>query len=295
MLRHLRLHRQYLHARGWHSSEYFRLSREVDEAVRAKRPVIALESTILTHGLPAKKALQLTKELEQMVITAGVVPATIGILDGKLIVGMSQLEQTALISEAERNLAGKAALKDLPLILSGATKHRSFGTTVSATLFAAHKANIPIFATGGIGGVHRGAESTFDISSDLVALSQFPMAVVSAGVKSILDIPKTLELLETLSVTVATHASDEFPAFFTSKSGVKSPGRVDSPAEAAKILKIIKSQLKTKQGFLVAVPNLSTSDLIGQEIEQAIQTAISEVIECTDSVCLHCHMQTLNL
>ncbi|KAL6638309.1 hypothetical protein ACP70R_025881 [Stipagrostis hirtigluma subsp. patula] len=243
---------------------------EVADALARGGAVVALESTIICHGMPYPKNLQTAMEVEAVVRENGAVPATIAILDGVPHVGLN--------SEQLRNLAisggkfQKTARRDIAhVVASGANG----ATTVSATMFFAHKVGIPIFVTGGIGGVHRHGEQTMDISSDLTELGKTPMAVISAGVKSILDIARTLEYLETQGVTVAAYRTNEFPAFFTETSGCQAPCRVDSPEECAKIIHANKN-LHLGSGILIAVPIPKQHAASGNIIESAIQKALKE-------------------
>ncbi|VDM31016.1 unnamed protein product [Hydatigera taeniaeformis] len=257
------------------SSPFVCISEEVQEALVNRRAVVALESTILTHGLPADRALRLGLDVEAEVRANGAVPATIAILDGHLRVGLTHLELDRLIDGASRGNARKAAIRDLPFALTCSDPSRVFGTTVSSTSFAAHLVGIRVFATGGTGGVHLGAEVSMDISSDLLTLESIPVAVVSAGIKSILDIPKTLELLESRGVTVASVTTDIFPAFFTRNSGVKSPGRVDSPEEAARLF-ATSLAIRPSSGMLLAVPIPEHMQAVGERVARAIEEAHKE-------------------
>jgi pseudouridine-5'-phosphate glycosidase len=203
-----------------------RVADEVAAAVTAGRPVVALETTLVTHGLPQPHGLRVAAALEEAVRDAGATPATIGILRGSLRVGLSgdELAELAAADAAKVNPGNLAAV-----VASGAAG----STTVAATLFAAARAGIPVFATGGIGGVHRDAAESGDVSADLPALARHPVAVVCAGAKAILDLPRTRELLETLGVPVLGLGADEFPAFYRRSSGLAVDARCDSPAEAA--------------------------------------------------------------
>ncbi len=204
---------------------------EVAEAVRAGRPVVALESTLIAHGLPWPLNLETARGAEAAVRQEGAVPATIAVLKGQPTVGLTGAELEEL---ARGKDVLKAARRDLAIAIA---QQRSAATTVSATMFLAHQAGIRILATGGIGGVHREAVRTWDISADLLELARTPVAVVCAGAKSILDIPRTLELLETLGVPVLGHGTDEFPAFYLRTCGQPVSGRVDTPEDAAAVLK----------------------------------------------------------
>ncbi|XP_043083149.1 pseudouridine-metabolizing bifunctional protein C1861.05 [Puntigrus tetrazona] len=243
---------------------------DVKEALADHRPVVALESTIITHGMPYPHNFSTAKEVEVIVRAEGAVPATIGILEGSVHVGLSSDELDFL---AQNKTALKVSRRDLPYVIS---KGLSGGTTVSGTMIAAHKAGIPVFVTGGIGGVHRDGENSLDVSSDLTELGRTPIAVVSAGVKSILDIGRTLEFLETQGVCVATYGeSKSFPAFFSRQSGFTSPHHVSSPQEAADLIASTLS-LGLHSGLLLAVPIPEEHAATGQQIEEAIQTAVTE-------------------
>ncbi|VDD81111.1 unnamed protein product [Mesocestoides corti] len=257
------------------TSLFTRVSEEVRSALSADRPVVALESTILTHGLPPDRAFTLGIDVEAVVRRHGAIPATIAIFDGKVHIGLSKCELERLIDSSSRGNTKKAAIRDLPFALNCPDHSRVFGTTVSATSFAAHLVGIQIFATGGTGGVHRDGENTMDVSSDLLALATIPVAVVSAGVKSILDIPRTLEVLESKGVTVASVGTDEFPAFFTRSSGVKSPGRVDSPGEAARLF-ATSLNIRPSVGMLFAVPIPEDMQAVGETTAKAIEEALIE-------------------
>ncbi|XP_041072153.1 pseudouridine-metabolizing bifunctional protein C1861.05 [Carcharodon carcharias] len=243
---------------------------EVSEAITNKKAVVALESTIITHGMPRPHNLNTAKEVEQIVKEHGVVPATVGVVKGKIHVGLSNNDLQYL---AETKKVLKASRRDLPYILS---KGLSGGTTVSATMMIAHKVGIPLLVTGGIGGVHRDGQNTLDISTDLTELGRNPVTVISAGVKSILDIGRTLEYLETLGVCVATFGkSRDFPAFFIPKSGFQSPYNVTDEEEAAQLI-ANAHKFGQDSSVLIAVPipeEQAASSLI---IDDAIQQALEE-------------------
>ncbi|XP_063052293.1 uncharacterized protein zgc:136858 [Engraulis encrasicolus] len=242
----------------------------VSQAVAEGRPVVALESTIITHGMPYPHNLSTAKEVEAIVREQGALPATVGVLEGRVHVGLSS-EELDFLAQSKTSL--KVSRRDLPYVIS---KGLSGGTTVSGTMIAAHKAGIPVFVTGGIGGVHRDGENTLDISADLTELGRTPIAVISAGVKSILDIGRTLEFLETQGVCVATYGdSKNFPAFFTSQSGYSSPYHVANPQEAAELIAGTLS-LGLQSGLLLAVPIPQEHSATGGEIEDAIQRALAE-------------------
>ena len=220
---------------------------EVAEARAAGRPIVALESTIITHGMPFPANLETAREVEAAVREAGAVPATIAVIAGRLHIGLDPAELEALA--AARDVA-KLSRADLAVCLAtGGTG----STTVAATMIAAHAAGIAVFATGGIGGVHRGAEHSFDISADLQELAQTPVTVVSAGAKAILDLPKTLEVLETLGVPVIAVGQDALAAFWSRDSGLKAPLRLDDPAAIAGAARM-RAALGLPGGQLVALP-----------------------------------------
>jgi len=228
--------------------DYFHISPEVRSAINERRPVVALESTIYTHGFPSPENLSLALELESIVRANGAVPATIGIIDGIAKVGLTKLDLTRLTDPEYGSTTLKVSCRDLPFVLGSTTcdgTKYSGGTTVAATMRMAHAADIAIFATGGLGGVHRGVENTMDISADLTELGKNPTAVISSGCKSFLDIPRTLEYLETQGVLVSTFAQPgqshvPFPAFWSRDSGFKSPSIVTSSAQAASIIRTSK-------------------------------------------------------
>ncbi|MEU9821520.1 pseudouridine-5'-phosphate glycosidase [Pseudonocardia alni] len=204
-----------------------RVGERVADALAGGRPVLACESTIVTHGLPAPRNLAVAREAEELVATLGVVPATVGVLDGEVVVGLTDDELARLATAPD---VVKLSARDLPVaVATGA----SGGTTVAATAHLAHRAGIRVFATGGLGGVHRGAARTFDESADLPALAALPLVVVSAGVKSVLDVPATLERLETLGVTVAGYRTHAFPGFYVADSGHRVGQRLESPEQVA--------------------------------------------------------------
>ncbi|XP_009820713.2 uncharacterized protein LOC104265083 [Gavia stellata] len=249
---------------------YFRIQPSVQKAVMEGRPVVALESTIITHGMTYPQNLSMAREVEAIVTSNGAVPATVGILRGRIHVGLTDEELEFLASS--KNVV-KVSRRDLPFVLS---QGLSGGTTVSGTVIAAHKAGIPVFVTGGIGGVHRGGENTLDVSADLTELGRTPVAVVSAGVKSILDIGRTLEYLETQGVCVAAFGeSREFPAFFSRQSSFQAPYHVRNEEEAAELIASTLG-LGLSSGVLIAVPCPQERAASGEVIEEAIQQALSE-------------------
>jgi len=246
------------------------ISKEVSDALARGLPVVALESTIISHGMPYPQNLQTAMEVEQVVRSAGAVPATIAILSGIPHIGLtpSQLEHLARKGTA----VTKVSRRDLPWVIA---RELDGSATVSATSLLAHRAGIRVFVTGGIGGVHRGGESSMDISADLTELARTPILVVCAGVKSVLDIPRTLEALETYGVAVAAYGTDEFPAFFSRHSGCRAPSRVDSAEQVAKAV-TAGENLALGSGMLLAVPVPMEYAAEGEEIQAAILQALGE-------------------
>ena len=242
---------------------------EVQAALAARRPVVALESTIITHGMPWPENAATAQAVEELIRAEGAVPATIAVLDGVVRVGLAPAELAAL---AARPDVEKASRRDLaPVVARGGTA----GTTVAATLFLAARAGIAVFATGGIGGVHRGAAATFDISADLVELGRNPVALVCAGAKSILDIPKTLEFLETQGVPVIAYGSDTFPAFFARSSGVPAERRCDTPEALAAVI-AAQRRLNLPCGILIGNPLPAAAAMPEAEMEAIIARASAE-------------------
>jgi len=223
------------------------VSEEVSDAIASGAGVVALESTIISHGLPTESAAGTAREIEAAVRRSGAVPATIAIVDGEVHVG---LDDDALVRVAEDADVVKSSIRDLGVV----TSRKLMGaTTVAATSYLAHLAGIRVFATGGLGGVHRGARETWDESADLGALATIPVTVVCAGVKSILDVPATLERLETLSVTVVGYRTDTFPGFYVRDTGLAVPWRVESAQEVAEMMRH-RERLGLHQGVVVANP-----------------------------------------
>ncbi|MFD1744578.1 pseudouridine-5'-phosphate glycosidase [Rhizobium helianthi] len=249
-----------------------KLSREVADAIAAGGPVVALESTIITHGMPYPANLETALAVEDVVRQNGAVPATIAVIDGELRAGLERSELEAL---AQSKGVVKASGRDLAVAM---VRKASAGTTVSATMLMADLAGIDIFATGGVGGVHRGAEQSFDISADLTELGRTKTAVVCAGVKSILDIAKTLEYLETQRVPVIAYGTDEFPAFFTRTSGFKADHRLDSAEDIASAMHM-HHQLGTGTGLLIANPIPQDAALSNDFIDGTIADAVREAEE----------------
>ena len=217
------------------------------DALAAGAPVVALESTIITHGLPRPRNLDVALEAERQLRDAGVVPATVGVVDGACVVGLDADELAAL---ARDERAAKLSTRDLPVAVA---QHLSGGTTVAATAWLACRAGVTVFATGGLGGVHRGASATFDESADLVALAHCPLVLVSAGVKSILDVGATLERLETLGIPVLGWRTDRYPGFYIADSGFRVDHRVDTPEQIAEIA-AARDDLGLPAAVLVAKP-----------------------------------------
>ncbi|HVI87133.1 MAG TPA: pseudouridine-5'-phosphate glycosidase [Dongiaceae bacterium] len=243
---------------------------DVAAALRQAAPVVALESTIITHGMPYPQNLAMAREVEAIVRQAGAVPATIAVMNGRLKAGLSDGDLESLAREGRT--AAKASRRDLAALL---VKGGLAGTTVATTMQIAALAGIQVFATGGIGGVHRGAEETFDISADLKELATTPVAVVCAGAKSILDIGKTLEVLETNGVPVLGFGTDEFPAFFARESGHPVDHRFDRPEEIAEVI-ALQRRLGMPGGVLVANPIPEADALDAAAIEARITEAVAQ-------------------
>ncbi|SDE73300.1 pseudouridine-5'-phosphate glycosidase [Celeribacter baekdonensis] len=242
---------------------------EVVAALDTGAPIVALESTIITHGMPYPQNVETARMVEADVRTAGAVPATIAVLDGVLHIGLTDTQLEAL---AQASNVMKVSRADMPVCIAlGATG----ATTVAATMIAAEIAGIKVFATGGIGGVHRGAEETFDISADLLELGETAVTVVAAGPKAILDIPKTLEVLETHGVPVIAYGQDEIPAFWSRASGLKAPLRLDSPEDIARAMQV-RAAMGLKGGQLVANPIPEADEIPQEVIMPFVETALKE-------------------
>ncbi len=250
-------------------NEYLEIQPEVIDALKNGKPVVALESTIISHGMPWPQNAETALRVEAAVREEGAVPATIAIKEGKCLVGLSK-ENIEWLGQ-EKNV-WKVSLRDMPFVIS---QKLPGATTVAATMRIASMAGIKIFATGGIGGVHRGAQTTMDISADLTEMANTNVAIVSAGVKSILDIGLTLEYLETLGVSVVTYGQDAFPSFYSSESGFKSPLRLDDPTAIANMCKA-KWGLGLKGSILIANPVPSDKAVSPELIEQHIQAALQD-------------------
>ncbi len=244
-------------------------SAEVTEARAAGRPLVALESTIITHGMPYPQNVETARQVEQDVREAGATPATIAILDGTLHIGLDDAQLTAL---AQATDVMKVSRADMAVCMAGG---RTGATTVAATMIAARAAGIEVFATGGIGGVHRGAEDSFDISADLQELARTAVTVVCAGPKAILDVPKTLEVLETLGVPVIAVGQDEVPAFWSRLSGLPAPLRIDAPAGIAAAMRM-RTALGLDGGHLVVNPIPAGDEIPADTLAPVIARALDE-------------------
>jgi pseudouridine-5'-phosphate glycosidase len=251
-------------------TDRMRISGEVRDALQTGRPVVAFESTIISHGMPYPRNRETAMRAEAIAREEGAVPATVAVLDGKLVVGLQGGELERLATESG---ILKVSRRDLAWALAAG---RTGATTVSATMFAAFSAGIDVFATGGIGGVHRGAGESFDISADLTELASTSVCVVCAGAKAILDIPKTLEMLETLGVPVVGFGTPDFPAFYSRSSGLPAPLRLDTAEEVAAMLGAQRS-LGLSQGILVAVPVPTGQEIPRGRMESWIDMAAGEL------------------
>ena len=251
-------------------NKYLDVAPEVQEALDAGKPVVALESTIISHGMPYPKNVETAMLVEKTIRENGAVPATIAVIGGRLKAGLSY-EEIEHLGKAGHDVA-KASRRDLPALVARGVDG---ATTVTTTMIIAHMAGIKIFATGGIGGVHRGAETTMDISADLEELAQTPVMVVCAGAKSILDLGLTLEYLETKGVPVIGYGTGELPAFYTRKSGFSVDYRVDSPEELAEMFRAQRG-LEFKGGMLVTNPIPEEYSMDKEVIDKAIDQALAE-------------------
>ncbi len=243
---------------------------EVSDAIASGRGVVALESTIISHGLPTETSAATAREIEQAVRRAGAVPATVAVVDGAVRVGLSDDD---LVRVAEEPDVVKTSVRDLgPVLAKGLTG----ATTVAATAYVAHLAGIRVFATGGLGGVHRGARDTWDESADLAALAAAAVTVVCAGVKSILDVPATLERLESLSVPVLGVGTDALPGFYVRDAGVPVPWRVESAAEVAAVMRA-RDALRLPQGMVVTLPVAAEEQMDAGLHERTLSDGLAEV------------------
>lgn len=248
------------------------ISEEVKKALKENKPVVALESTIISHGMPYPKNVETALKVEEVIKEQGAVAATIGIIDGVAIIGMSkeQIEQFG-----QKQGIVKTSRRDLPIVYA----NKLWGaTTVSATMILAHQAGIEVFVTGGIGGVHKGVTKTMDISADLIELSKTNVSVVCAGAKAILDLPLTLEYLETMGVPVLGYKTDELPCFYSKSSGLKVDYRVDSPSQIAKIIHE-KRINNLSGGILITNPIPDEYSIDHKIIDKIIEEALQEMEE----------------
>lgn len=243
----------------------------VEDAIRGGGPVVALESTIISHGMPHPQNIETARQVEAAIRAEGATPATIAVIDGRLKIGLTPDDLTRLATAGLRNVTKLTRANLAQCLATGGIG----STTVAATMIGAHQAGIKVFATGGIGGVHRGAETSFDISADLQELSKTPVAVVCAGAKAILDIAKTLEVLETLGVPVITYAQAAFPAFWSRSSGLPSPMTAHEPATLAKAWQTQRA-LGLNTGCLIANPIPEDAEIPPDEINPIIETALAD-------------------
>ena len=246
--------------------ELLHFSEEMLKAIRAKLPIVVLESTVIAHGMPYPDNLETAHIVEQIIRDNGAVPATISIYGGKIHIGTDPSIMKHLASHAE---VIKASRRDIAYVLS---RKLSASTTVAATMFCAHLAKLPLFVTGGIGGVHHHVNESFDISADLIELSSTPVTVVCSGAKSILDLPKTLEMLETQGVAVVGYKTDEFPAFYTHSSGIPLLHRLDTTTEIATMMHY-QRRLQLNNGLVVANPIPRAAEIPDSEMSPIIKQA----------------------
>ena len=251
-------------------NQYLDVNPEVKEALEKGLPVVALESTIISHGMPYPKNVETALSVEKIIREHGAVPATIAVIGGRLKAGLTP-EEIEYLGKTGRAVA-KASRRDLPVLVA---RKADGATTVTTTMMIAHMAGIQVFATGGIGGVHRGAETTMDISADLEELSNTPVMVICAGAKSILDLGLTLEYLETKGVPVLGYQTEELPAFYTRKSGFSVDYRIDTPEELAAAFKA-QREMGLKNGMLVTNPIPEEYSMDKEVIDRAINEAIEE-------------------
>jgi pseudouridine-5'-phosphate glycosidase len=242
---------------------------DVQAALDRGAPVVALETTIVTHGMPHPQNVATARRVEAIVREAGATPATIAVIEGRIRIGIDDAVLEALAGARD---VLKLSRADLPYAIAAG---KTGATTVAATMICAHLAGIAVFATGGVGGVHRGAEATFDVSADLEELARTPVAVVCAGVKALLDLPKTLELLETRGVPVVGYRTNDFPAFWSRSSGLRAPLRLDTPAEIAALIRV-KADLGLIGGVLVTNPIPLDAEIPPAEIARYVDAAVTE-------------------
>ena len=253
-------------------SNFLDIKPEVAKALEEGTPVVALESTIIAHGMPYPKNVETALEVEKVIREGGAVPATIAIINGRIKVGLTE-EEIEYLGTADNVL--KVSRRDFPLVIA---KKLNGATTVAGTMIAANMAGIKLFVTGGIGGVHRGAGESFDISADLEELKMTDVAVVCAGVKSILDIGATLEYLETAGVPVVTFGADEFPAFYSRRSGFDAECRLDDPKDVAEMIRA-KDALGLRGGMLIACPVPEADEIPYEKMDVVIKEALKECEE----------------
>lgn len=253
-------------------SQFLQISKPVSEALANGKPVVALESTIITHGMPWPQNLETAIEVEQTVLDSGAVPATIAVIDGVIRVGLAREDLTSLAQMSNVRKLSRADLGHALVLKDNGS------TTVAATMICAHLARIKVFATGGLGGVHRGVVDTMDISADLGEFLHTPVLVVCAGAKAILDVPKTLECLETLGVPVVAYGTDNFPAFWSRDSGLAAPLRLDSEAAIASFVQV-RAELGQNGGMIVANPVPEADEILRAELEPLIKQALQEADE----------------
>ncbi len=253
-------------------SNFIDVKPEVAKALEEGTPVVALESTIIAHGMPYPRNVETAIAVEDVIRAEGVMPATIAIINGRIKIGLTK-EEIEYLGTADNVL--KVSRRDFPLVIA---KKMNGATTVAGTMIAAHMAGIKLFVTGGIGGVHRGAGESFDISADLEELKTTEVAVVCAGVKSILDIGATLEYLETSGVPVITYGTEEFPAFYSRKSGFKSECRLDDPKDIADLINA-KAALGLRGGMLIACPIPEEEEIPYEKMDVVIKEALKECEE----------------
>lgn len=247
-----------------------KLTPDVKAALKKGKPVVALESTIIAHGMPYPQNFEMAQHVERIIIEQGATPATIAIIEGELRGGLSNAELETFAKNGPK--VAKVSTRDIPFIVA---RGLSGATTVASTMRLAAMAGIAVFATGGIGGVHRGAEKTFDISADLSEFAISSVAVVTAGAKALLDLALTLEVLETMGVPVVGYGTDQFPAFYSRNSGYKIPMRLDTPSEVAALMKT-KWKLGLQGGVVVANPIAASDEIPANEIEPIILGALQE-------------------
>jgi pseudouridine-5'-phosphate glycosidase len=251
-------------------NKHLSISNEVATALAGGRPVVALESTIIAHGMPYPANFEMVQEVEGIISEAGAIPATIAIIGGALKVGLTTIELKKFAVDGTDTT--KVSTRDLPFVVA---RKMDGATTVASTMRIAAMAGIHVFATGGIGGVHRGAERSFDVSADMAEFAESNVAVVTAGAKAILDLALTLETLETLGVPVVGYGTDDFPAFYSRSSGHSVPMRCDTPEEVANLMRA-KWGMGLKGGIVVANPIPKSAEIITSEIAPAIEQAVAE-------------------